>query len=252
MLGKYKLLQRLGAGGFAVVYKARDTVEGRDVALKLPYTGVDKLSLDRLVREVRIVITLEHPNILPILNADIIDGQLVIASPLGEETLRRRLKRRISNEKALDIVEQLLEAVAYAHGRRVIHCDINPSNILLFEDNEICLGDFGIARVVAQTQGLTGSGSGTVGYIAPEQAMGHPSFRSDVFSLGLVIWRIFAGELPRWPYRWPLPGAARVRRKLTPEAVGWLRKALAVEERRRYSNARRMLSAYENVGDFLR
>jgi len=250
-LGKYKLLERLGSGGFAQVYRARDRIEGRDVALKLPHTGSPFPSVEQLVREVRIVVGLEHPNILPILNADVVDGQLVIACPLGEETLRDRLRRRISNARAAAIYEQVLDAVAYAHGRRVIHCDINPNNIILAEDDHVWLSDFGLARVAARTTGLLGSGSGTVGYISPEQALGHPSFRSDVFSLGLVGYRLFAGELPRWPYRWPFPNAKRVKRKLTPEAITLLRRAVTVEERKRFRDARQMLRAWESV-DILR
>lgn len=250
-LGKYKLIERLGVGGFAVVYRARDSVEGHDVALKLPTTPYGADSRETLLREVRVGLRLDHPNILPIRNADFVGDQLIIAYPLGKESLARRLKRRISNQRAVSIAEQLLAAMAYAHARRVIHCDINPSNVILFADDHVLLADFGLARVAAQSI-IFGSGSGTVGYIAPEQAMGHPSFRSDVFALGLVIYRLFAGELPRWPYRWPLPGADRVRRKLSPEALAWLRRALEVEDRRRYGNAGSMLRAYERLRAVLR
>ena len=251
MLGKYKLLEELGAGGFAVVYRARDTIEGRDVALKVPNARVDAETRDQLLREVRVAVRLDHPNILPIRNADVIEEHLVIAYPLGEESLYRRLTRRLSNERAVAIAEQVLEALAYAHSRRVIHCDINPSNVILVDSEHAMLADFGLARIAAKTQ-IIGSGSGTVGYIAPEQAMGHPSFRSDVFSLGLLFFRIFAGALPRWPYRWPPPGLARMRRKLTPEAILWLRRAIEVDDRRRYKNAMHMLRNYERLGDPLR
>ncbi len=250
-LGKYKLLERLGSGGFAVVYRARDTVEGRDVALKLPIAAYGTESRDALLREVRLTIKLEHTNIVPILNADLVGDQLVIASPLGEESLAHRLSRRMSNTRALSITEQVLSALAYAHSHRVMHCDINPSNVILFEDDHVALSDFGLARVSAKTQ-MLGSGSGTVGYIAPEQAMGHPSFRSDVFAFGLLAYRLFSGQLPRWPYRAPLPGAARVRRKLTPTAQDFLRKAMDPEYRRRYRDATQAMRAYERIRKFLR
>lgn len=251
MLGKYKLLEQLGSGGFAVVYRARDTVEGRDVALKLPNTRVDAETRDQLLREVRVAVRLDHPNILPIRNADVIGEQLLIAYPLGKESLYKRLQRRLSNERAVSIAEQILDAIAYAHSRRVIHCDINPSNVILVDADHVMLSDFGLARIAATTQ-ILGSGSGTVGYIAPEQAMGHPSFRSDVFSLGLLLFRIFAGALPRWPYKWPPPGLARMKRKLTPDAIAWLRRAIEVDDRRRYKNAMQMLRHYERLGDPLR
>lgn len=250
-LGKYKLLKRLGAGGFAVVYKARDTVEARDVALKLPVMSYGGESRDLLLREVRLTIKLEHPNIVPILNADIVGEQLVIATPLGHESLHKRLQRRMSNARAVSIFEQVLEALAYAHSHRVMHCDVNPSNVILYDDDHVGLADFGLARVSAKSQ-LMGSGSGTVGYIAPEQAVGHPSFRSDVFALGLVGYRIFAGQLPRWPYKPPLPGWDRIRRKLTPEAQSFLRRAIEPEYRKRYRDATVMLRAYERIPELLR
>ena len=251
MLGKYKLVEPLGSGGFAVVYRARDTVEGHDVALKLPNTRFDADNRDQLLREVRVAMRLDHPNILPIRNADFVGEQLLIAYPIGVESLYRRLQRRISNQRAVSIVEQLLDGLAYAHSRRVIHCDINPSNVILVDSDHVMLSDFGLARIAATTQ-ILGSGSGTVGYIAPEQAMGHPSFRSDVFSLGLLIYRIFGGALPRWPYRWPLAELPRLKRRLSPEAILWLRRAIEVEERKRYKNAGQMKRAYEKLGGPLR
>jgi serine/threonine protein kinase len=98
----------------------------------------------------------------------------------------------------------MTSAIAYAHAHnRVIHCDVKPDNFILFPDNVLKLADFGIAKVAYQT--LRASGSGTVGYVAPEQAMGKPSFRSDVFSLGLILYRMFSGVLPEWPYAGRLP-----------------------------------------------
>lgn len=251
-IGKYRLADRLGVGGFAEVYRARDTVEGREVALKLPFHAAHGSSLDDLLKEVRLVVKLEHENVLPIQNADLIEGQLCIATPLGRESLASRLTRRISNRRAVDLYNQVLAASAYAHGRRVIHCDINPNNVILFDDDLVKLADFGLARIAAKTRGLTGSGSGTVGYLAPEQALGHPSFRSDVFSLGLLGYRLFAGELPRWPYKWPFPGAARARRKLTRDALQVLRRAIDLQDRRRQRDAVRLERAWLALRDPLR
>ncbi|MGE0788334.1 MAG: serine/threonine-protein kinase [Sandaracinaceae bacterium] len=250
-LGKYKLLERLGAGGFAVVYRARDTVEGRDVALKLPVATYGSESHEELLREVRLTLSLVHPNIVPVLNADIVGEQLVIATQLGRESLSSRLHRRMSDKKALSIVTQVLEALAFAHGERVIHCDVNPSNVILFQHDHVALADFGLARVAAKTQ-LLGSGSGTVGYIAPEQAMGHPSFRSDVFAWGLLTYRLFAGQLPRWPYRPPLPGWDRIRQKLTRPAQTFLKRAIEPEYRKRFRNAVQLQEAFEAIPEFLR
>jgi serine/threonine-protein kinase len=198
--------------------------------------------LDAFRREVRLAATLDHSNILPLKNASFIDGHFVIVFALGERTLADRLRSRLSLETALDYSEQMMEAVAYAHDRRIIHCDIKPENLILFPGNRLRLTDFGIARVVLRT--VKASGSGTVGYIAPEQAVGRPSFRSDVFSMGLIIYRMMTGILPEWPYRWPLPGMERLRRKAHPDFIAWLRKANDPDSRKRFQDARHMLNAY--------
>ena len=170
-LGKYRVERRLGEGGFAVVYRAMDMIEGLKVALKIPYDAhVTDEVMDDFKSEVRMTARLEHPNILRIKDASFIDGRFVIVIPLGERTLEDRLRSRISIDRAIDFAEQLLAAVAYAHRMRVIHCDIKPENILLFPDNQLRLTDFGIAKVAQKT--VRGSGTGTVGYMAPEQAMG--------------------------------------------------------------------------------
>ena len=140
-------------------------------------------------------------------SADFIDGHLVIALPLGEESLEERLARRLSLRTALDLGEQLLRAVAFAHEQHVIHCDVKPDNLLLFPDGRLRLTDFGISKVAHRT--ISASGAGTVGYMAPEQAMGRPSRRSDVFATGLVLWQMFSGRLPEWPFEWPLAGYDR-------------------------------------------
>ena len=95
-----------------------------------------------------------------------------------------------------------------------------------------------------RTRVLNGSGSGTVGYVAPEQAMGRPSYRSDVFSLGLVAYRLFAGVVPEWPYKRLLPNIKRLRRRLSPEMQDFILRAIEVEEKRRFANAVKMAAAY--------
>ncbi|MBW3540063.1 MAG: serine/threonine protein kinase [Planctomycetes bacterium] len=243
-LGKYRIEQRLALGGFATVYKAMDTIEGIRVALKVPHTAVlnDRV-LDDFRKEARLTARLEHPNIQPLKDASFIEGRFVIVTPLGDETLSDRLRRRMSLATALDLLEQMLEAVAYAHRQRVIHCDIKPENFLLFSGNRVRLTDFGISKVARKT--IAASGSGTVGYMAPEQAMGRPSLRSDVFSLGLLLYRMLTGELPEWPYRWPPPAIQTLRRKVHPDLIAVIRRAVEVVPRRRYRDADRMLAAYK-------
>ena len=245
-VGKYRIEKRLAQGGFAHVYQAMDTIEGVRVALKMPHQSIVTPSmLDLFQREARMVAKLDHPNILPLKDASFIDGRFVITSRLGEQTLCDRLRKRIAFETALDLSIQMVGAVAYAHSLKIIHCDIKPENMLLLPDGRLQLADFGIARVAQKT--IDGSGSGTVGYMAPEQAMGRPSTKSDVFSLGLIIYRMFTGKLPEWPFDWPLTGAASLRRKAHPELIAVIRKSLELKPSKRFKDAADMEVALERV-----
>ncbi len=231
-----------------MVYRALDTIEGIPVALKIPHRDlVTEQTLEMFRKEVRLTAKLDHPNILPIKNASFIDRDFVIVFPLGEGTLGDRMRHRISTPVALDIAEQMLDALAFAHRHRVIHCDVKPENIILFHGNRVRLTDFGIAKVALRTRAETGSGTGTVGYLAPEQAMGKPTLRSDVFAAGLVLYRMFAGRLPEWPYEWPLPGFDRLKEKVSPDFIAFLRRAMEVSEHRRYKDAIQMRTAFERV-----
>jgi serine/threonine-protein kinase len=241
-IGKYRIQRRLGSGGFAEVFQAYDTIEGIPVALKIPHLEMLRpASLADFLKEIRLTAGLDHPNILPIKNAEYFDGRLVVATALGEGTLSDRLRRRISVERALDLAEQMLDALSYAHSKRIIHCDVKPPNLILFPGQVLRLTDFGISKVALRT--MSASGSGTVGYVAPEQAMGKPSFRSDVFSSGLVLYRMLTGALPEWPYLWPPPGHERLKRKVPPAFIEFLRRSLQVDHKKRYPDAGAMLSA---------
>ena len=245
-LGKYRIEGRLGSGAFATVYKAMDTIEGIRVALKIPH---DALMTDDVLKdfrsEVRLMARMEHNNILKLKDASWIDERFVIAFPLGEKTLDQRIVSRMSQTTALELAEQVLDAVAYAHRSRIVHCDIKPENLILFPQNRLRLTDFGIAKIANRT--LRGSGTGTVGYMAPEQAMGKPSARSDVFSVGLVMYRMLAGQWPEWPYEWPLPGYQRLRGKVHPDLIAFLRKTIELQPRKRFKDGDEMLRAYNRI-----
>ena len=246
-LGKYRIGRKLAVGGFASVYQAHDSIEGIPVALKIPHPRhIDEKTLHLFRKEVRLTAQLDHPNILSVKNAGFIDGHFVIVHPLGERTLAQRLQRRMSTRLILDYSEQLLKALSHAHQAQVIHCDIKPENVILFPKNRVRLADFGIARFAQKTLSFA-SGIGTYGYMAPEQAMGHASFRSDVFSLGILIYRMLSGQLPEWPFRWPLPGLQRLSSKVSPVFVKWLRKSLEVDEQKRYAKGDAMLRAYQKI-----
>ena len=241
-LGKYRIRRRIGRGGFADVFEALDTIEGISVALKVPAARyVDPETLEDFRKEVRLTARLEHPNVLSIKNAEFIGEHFVIAYPLGMETLGDRLTKRLSLRRKLDYAEQLLRALAHAHSRHIVHCDVKPENLILFSGERLRLTDFGIAKVALKT--VQASGTGSVGYMAPEQAMGRPSVRSDVFSTGLIIWRMLTGTLPQWPLKWPLPGHDRLRR-YPEELTKFLRKSLEVEPRKRFKDAEDMLQAF--------
>ena len=249
-LGKYRIEKRLAEGGFAHVYKAFDTIEGVHVALKMPHqSNVTSSLLDCFQREARLVARLDHPNILPIKDASFIEGRFVITSRLGEKTLGDRLRNRISFESALLMIEQMIQAVAYAHQNKIIHCDIKPENMIIAPDGRLQLMDFGIAKVAQRTiiRTMIASGSGTVGYMAPEQAMGRPSAKSDVFAMGLMIYKILTNHLPEYPFDWPPPGYATLKRKAHPDFIAFIRRCLEVPTAKRYRDGNEMLQAFKKL-----
>lgn len=243
---KYRIEKKLAEGGFAHVYRAYDTIEGIRVALKIPLVPFeDREILDLFRREVRLTTRLDHPHTLPIKDANFLDGRFVIVTALAEESLADRLQRRISTDTALSMTEQMLEGLAHAHSKGVLHCDVKPENVLIFPGNHLRLADFGIARVARNT--VRASGSGTLGSMAPEQAMGKPSLRSDVFALGLLVYRLFSGATPEWPFEWPFRGHGRLTAKVPRVMVDWLRTSLEVEPRRRYRDATVMLDRFLEI-----
>jgi serine/threonine-protein kinase len=245
-LGKYRIERRISDGPIATVYQALDTIHGTRVALKIPHESkMTEYYLSDFKREARLTARLEHANILPIRDASYIDGHFVVAMPLGDLSLGERMRRRVSTETALQLAEQALASVAHAHRCKVIHCDIKPDNFVVFPGNQLRLTDFGFSKIAMHT--LRASGSGTVGYIAPEQAVGRPMFQSDVFSLGLVLYELFSGYLPGWPYAWPPENIERVRARLNPKLVEWLRRAIEVRPEKRYKNAAVMYKEFKRL-----
>ena len=245
-IGKYRIEKRIGEGGFAQVFQAMDTIMGVRVALKVPHAPlVNEELLTSFRREARIVAKVDHPGILQIKDASVIDRRLVIVFPLGKETLADRICRRMSFETIMSYTDQLLAATAYAHERKIIHCDIKPENVILFDGGHAKLADFGIAKIANRT--VRGCGTGTIGHMAPEQAMGRPSCRSDVFSLGLIVYRMLTGQWPEWPYEWPLDGYEKLKGKVSPKLIGWLRKSIEIAPRKRYQDAQAMRNAFLKV-----
>lgn len=244
-LGKYRLKRRVARGGFGDVYEAYDTIEGVSVALKIPLGGaIEPSHIDDFRREVRITAKLDHPNIMPIKNADFIEGIFAIVQPLGHQSLDERIHKRMSLATKLAFIEQLLAGLAHAHEAGIIHCDVKPENVILFGEGRLRLADFGIARFARRT--VKGSASGSVGYMAPEQAMGLPSARSDVFSAGLVIHQILTSSLPQWPFTWPTEGWKRLRQQ-HPELREFVRRSLEVDTRKRFRDAVAMEKVFRKL-----
>lgn len=245
-LGKYRIEARLMEGTYSNVYRAYDTIEGHRIALKIPHPHLaDDAFLEGFRKEARLGSSIQHPHILSLKDASIIDDHFVMAYPLGTESLSDRLARRVSSANLELIIEHCLEGLAELHSRRIIHCDIKPENFIIFPGPTVKLADFGIARLALRT--INASGSGTLGYMAPEQAMGKPSFRSDVFAMGLLLYKMITGHVPEYPFKWPPPELARLRRKAHPAFIAIIRKALEPEPRRRFADGQALHRAFMNL-----
>ena len=200
----YRIERVLGEGGMATVYLAEDLKHKRPVAVKVMRPELAAtLGAERFLREVEIAAKLSHPNILPVYDSGAIDGILYYVMPVVEgEPLPARLTRekQLPVEEALRLAREVAEALAYAHKRGFVHRDIKPANILLNEGHAL-VADFGIARAMEQGgQSLTRTGLaiGTPHYMSPEQASGAADLdgRSDIYSLGCVLYEMLAGEPP--------------------------------------------------------
>ena len=246
-LGKYRLDRRLGQGSFADVWKARDLVEGVNVALKIAHpAAVKEWGRAAIEQEARIATRLRHPNIVAARNADWVDGHFTIATDLAKSNLAEYRLARRSAKTALRVIREVAQGLGHAHGQRVLHRDVKPENIMIFADGRAALGDFGASRFAAPvTRAYTEAG--TFGYIAPEQAYGRARFSSDVFSLGLIAYEILTGFLPTWPFEWP-PERYRTFTAKVPEPVRpVLRKAAQFDPGKRYADARQFSEALERA-----
>ncbi len=205
LTGRYAIERELGAGGMASVYLARDLKHNRDVALKVLRPELAAvLGAERFLQEIRISARLDHPHILTLIDSGESDGFVWYVLPyVRGESLRNKLTRekQLSIDEAVRIATQVASALDYAHRHGVIHRDIKPENILLHE-GEAVVADFGIALAAREAGGarLTESGLllGTPQYMSPEQATGSQELdaRSDVYSLGAVVYESLAGEPP--------------------------------------------------------
>lgn len=245
-LGKYRIESCLSEGPYSNVYRANDTIEGRRVALKIPHAHLaDEEFLQGFRSEVRLSAKIKHPRILEIKDASFINGLLVMVYPLGTECLSSRLARRMSADHLALFMDQALEAIAELHRRKIIHCDIKPDNFIIFPGPELRLADLGIARMGFRT--IRGSGSGTLGHMSPEQALGRPSSRSDVFAMGLIFCRMLSGKYPEYPFKWPPPAFHKIRQKATPELIEIIRKCLQLPPTKRFRDGVALYQAFKKI-----
>ena len=200
--GRYEVLSRIGTGGMADVYLARDQLLGRQVAVKLLHHrfAEDQEFVERFRREASSAAGLSHPNVVAIFDRGEWDGTYYIAMEyLPGRSLKAVVREQAPLEPAaaIDIVIQILQAARFAHRRGVIHRDLKPHNVILDEEGRAKVTDFGIARAGASDMTLTGSIMGTAQYLSPEQAQGHAvSAASDIYAVGIVLYELLTGTVP--------------------------------------------------------
>jgi eukaryotic-like serine/threonine-protein kinase len=247
IVGKYKILSTLGSGGFGTVYLAEDTWIDKKVALKVPHK--QNLDFGELLREPRLLATLNHPNIVTILTAEKQQNVFFIVMEfVPGETLETIISREgpLDIARALDYTCQISNAVDHAHKQGVLHRDLRPSNVLVADRGLLKVADFGTSRFLEiAAHGTTVIGSPP--YMAPEAFQGKAVFASDIYSLGVTMYQMLTGVLP---YDTPSPAdldrlmsgellsAPRLKNPKVPKAINDIvLKAMAPEIHARYQRA---------------
>lgn len=207
-LGRYEIVSVIGAGGMGEVYRARDLDLGRDVAVKIvsEKIGLEGNRLERFQQEARIAASTNHPNILAVYDVGSHHGTPYIVSELLDgSTLRDRLRPgSLPTRRAIEIAVQIASGLAAAHEKGIVHRDLKPENVFLTKDGQVKILDFGIAKLTTPDTGgdrptLTTAGviMGTLAYMSPEQVCGAAvDHRSDIFSLGAVLYEMLSGSAP--------------------------------------------------------
>ncbi|MFN8528254.1 MAG: serine/threonine protein kinase [Anaerolineae bacterium] len=266
-LGPYEIIEEIGKGGMATVYRAYQPSVGRYVAIKVIHRSIamDAVALERFQREARVIARLEHPHLLPVYDFDgTNDPPYIVMRYLEGGTLRDVMDREgvIPLVDASYLLRQISAALDYAHRQGVIHRDIKPSNIMIDQEGNAFLTDFGVARLIttgdAAGSTLTQSGYavGTPGYMSPEQGMGMDDVdqRTDIYSLGVMLFEMIAGSLPfkgETPMAAilkhindPVPDSRTLNPLISEEINGILQQAMSKQADDRFQTASEMSEAF--------
>ena len=262
---RYSIEREIGRGGMATVYVARDLRHGNRVALKILTSDfASMVSGERFTREIRITAGLQHPHILPVFDSGQYNGHPYYVMPFVDgPTLSERIKKNgaLPIDEALEIAGEVADALAHAHAEGIVHRDIKPSNILLAHGHAV-VADFGVARAIETVTELdltrTGIAVGTAAYMSPEQAAGEiVDGRSDVYSLGCVLYEMIAGHPPYtasnpralMAKHWmdEVPSLRAVRSSVRSSIEALVRKAMAKRPAERFATAAEMEAAIRNV-----
>jgi eukaryotic-like serine/threonine-protein kinase len=260
--GRYRLVELLGQGGMATIYRSHDNQLDRDVAVKLlrPEYGRDPEFGSRFRQEAQSAASLNHPNIVSVYDfGQDAPGPFIVMELVEGEDLATIIRRTgaLPPRQAARIAGDAARALAAAHDRGIIHRDVKPGNILISRDGRVKVTDFGIARAVAEAQmTLPGQTLGSVHYFSPEQARGESAdAASDIFSLGIVLFEMLTGQRP-WEgdtaaavamarLAGPVPDPAYRRAGVSPELAAITRKAMAREPEDRWPSSERMADALD-------
>ena len=268
-LGRYEILEELGRGAMGTVYRARDPKIDRIVAIKtVTVLGGDADGEEyrkRFFREAQAAGRLSHPGIVTIHDVGEEESTQTpyivmeyIAGPMLETFLSGSAQERQAVDTTLELIKQIAEALDYAHSQGIVHRDVKPANIIVTPEGRAKITDFGIAKLVLTQFTMPGETLGTPSYMSPEQATGDPvDGRSDLFSLGIILYRMLAGEKPftgdtptavtfKIAYKDPVP-ATQVNPSLHPQSDYVLERALAKDPARRYQRGKEFADDLEDL-----